>query len=539
MKKIIILNLLLLIFQSNFICQKSSLEKAKLAVDTLFFSDINKALELSESNIEKSLLIKDTFYIAYFLDQAGELNRKIGNYDKALDQLHKCLLYKKDWEDLKDLSLTHNNIGKTYANKGQYDLAVFYFLEALKLMEKDNNLMGQGFYLNNIAAIYDLQHNYSKALEYYQKSLEIKQSIGDSTGIAASYTNLGITYLNLADFEKALFYNQKANDMYLHLGTPSKISRTYNNMGEVYLVQKNHIKAFDYILKAYSYDSLNDDNYLRTNILNNLAHCYLQKDNLDSANYFVSIAENMALESNAHKNLKEIYALKAKIAEKSGDLMGAIAFLNKHIQYNDSLVNEANIYAVSEMAGKYEYEKNLRLISESKLDIAQKEKIIEQEKIKVFYGITLSVIFIITAIILLILYFIKQKNGQLMKGQLALIDKQNKTLENLNSNIKEQLETLQLSLEEKEQLLNNVFSKSTETELPPELLSLSKREMEVISYLALGWSDDQLAEKLFVSKSTVKTHLRRIYSKLLVRGRAEAVAIAHKYELLGESKFLN
>ena len=58
--------------------------------------------------------------------------------------------------------------------------------------------------------------------------------------------------------------------------------------------------------------------------------------------------------------------------------------------------------------------------------------------------------------------------------------------------------------------------------------------MEVLSYLALGWTDEQLAEKLFVSKSTIKTHLRRIYSKLLVRGRAEAVAIAHKHNIVGE-----
>ena len=65
------------------------------------------------------------------------------------------------------------------------------------------------------------------------------------------------------------------------------------------------------------------------------------------------------------------------------------------------------------------------------------------------------------------------------------------------------------------------------------MLSLSKREMEVLACLALGNTDQEIADKLFISKSTAKTHLRRIYSKLLVNGRAGAVAIAHKYDIIG------
>ena len=39
-----------------------------------------------------------------------------------------------------------------------------------------------------------------------------------------------------------------------------------------------------------------------------------------------------------------------------------------------------------EMEGKYEHEKNLRAISDGELAIVQKEKLIEQEKLKVFYS---------------------------------------------------------------------------------------------------------------------------------------------------------
>ena len=516
--------------------QTEALQADKAAVDTLFFSDLDKALSISEKNIPIALALIDTNYVTYFLDQAGELNRKAGKYDRAVEQLQQCLTFKKNWEDLKDLSLTHNNLGKTYLNKGQYELAVYHFITALKLMETDGNLMGQGFYLNNLAAVYDLQHNYNKALEYYERSLLIKKEIGDSTGIAASYTNLGITYFNLNDFKKAIDYNQKAFEIYAHLGSNTKVARTLNNLGDAYIGLDMPEKGLNYHQQAYALDSLNEDEYLRISIANNLGNSYLLNANPNAAKFFAKKAEQMALITNSFKNLSDIYLIQCKIAEFDKQADSALYFLKLHVSYNDSLINEANIYAVTAMEAKYEHEKHLRTISDGELAIAQKEKLIEQEKLKVFYWVVLSIFLVIAVLIFVALYFLKQQNTQLLLGQLALIAARNNSLIDLNQTIKTELDRTQISLEEKEALLNNVFSSSKNKTLPPEIMALSKREMEVLSYLALGWSDDQLAAKLFISKSTIKTHLRRIYSKLLVRGRAEAVAVAHKYDLIGNAE---
>lgn len=532
MKKIFLLLLFHLLFYHTY-AQISKLEEDKNAVDTLFFSDPETALEISEKNIPLALELNDTNLITYFLDQAGELNRRAGNYEKGIEQMHRCLSFKVNWDDLKDLSLTHNNLGKAYTRKGLYDLAVYHFIEALKLMETDNNLIGQGFYLNNLAAVYDLQHNYTKALEYYDQSLKIKKKLNDSTGMAASFTNLGITYFNLADYKKAYQFHKKAYDIYLKSDNPTKIARTLNNMGETAVKLNDYPLALKNISAANNFmNEINEEN-LSINITNNLAHIYLRLEAIDSAEKYSELAFKKAADANSFKSLKDIYAVKSKIAQANGDDDAAIKYLNYSIQYNDSLINEANINAVADIQGKYEYEKQLRTISEGELAIAQKEKLIEQEKVKAVFWIGISIFLVIAVLIFFVLYFLKQRNSKLLKGQLALIDSRNKTLNHINEKIKTEMDQVQMTLEEKESLLNNVFSQSKEKELPPELLSLSKREMEVLSYLALGWSDDQLAEKLFVSKSTIKTHLRRIYSKLLVRGRAEAVAIAHKYGLLG------
>jgi LuxR family maltose regulon positive regulatory protein len=60
---------------------------------------------------------------------------------------------------------------------------------------------------------------------------------------------------------------------------------------------------------------------------------------------------------------------------------------------------------------------------------------------------------------------------------------------------------------------------------------LSTREREVLHLIAEGLSNDAIAQKLFLSTSTVKVHLKHIYSKLDVNSRTQAVARLHELKL--------
>ena len=63
-------------------------------------------------------------------------------------------------------------------------------------------------------------------------------------------------------------------------------------------------------------------------------------------------------------------------------------------------------------------------------------------------------------------------------------------------------------------------------------LELSKRELEVLSLLAQGHSNQEIAAKLFVSLSTVKTHLQNLFEKLDVKRRIQAVEKAKRLNLI-------
>ncbi len=70
---------------------------------------------------------------------------------------------------------------------------------------------------------------------------------------------------------------------------------------------------------------------------------------------------------------------------------------------------------------------------------------------------------------------------------------------------------------------------------PDQLLraTLSTREHEILELLATGWGDKQIADKVGLSKHTVNTYLRRIYEKLHVHTRSQAVTKYHEHKRRG------
>ena len=63
-------------------------------------------------------------------------------------------------------------------------------------------------------------------------------------------------------------------------------------------------------------------------------------------------------------------------------------------------------------------------------------------------------------------------------------------------------------------------------------LKLSKRELEILSLLAEGHTNQEIATKLFVSLSTVKTHNQNIFEKLDVKSRIQAVSKAKSLKIM-------
>jgi len=63
-------------------------------------------------------------------------------------------------------------------------------------------------------------------------------------------------------------------------------------------------------------------------------------------------------------------------------------------------------------------------------------------------------------------------------------------------------------------------------------LGITRRELEILALVAQGMSNREIAEKLYVSENTVKTHCSRAFDKLGARRRTQAVQLGKEFGLL-------
>ncbi|HEY0472542.1 MAG TPA: response regulator transcription factor [Kribbella sp.] len=70
---------------------------------------------------------------------------------------------------------------------------------------------------------------------------------------------------------------------------------------------------------------------------------------------------------------------------------------------------------------------------------------------------------------------------------------------------------------------------------PPQLDGLTDRELQVLTLLARGWSNKEVADRLYITSATTKSHVSRLLMKLGARDRAQLIVVAYEVGLVSPS----
>ena len=406
----------------------------------------------------------DTLSKIKCLNSLGVTYRKLNLEKEAFTYYFQSLKLSEIVNDKRSIAIALNGIGNVFINTEEYDKALFYFKKALVIETKNKNPKGQEYGLANIGEVYLNKKVYDSAYYYFNKALVLAKKYPRREGEAIKYTLLGLLYQKKEAYQKSINYYLRAVPSLTKNNNIRYLSNALINIGINQLHLKQYPKAFENI-----------------------------SEGLKSAKA-INSKENIML---GYKALVDYYSL-------TQDYKKALNAQKIAASFHDSIVNETSQKSI--ISTEIAYETAIKDKQIQKL--AQEKNESQQEATTNFYRvITLSVIGLLSVLAFLIIFYLYRKNSDL-------------ELQHKNSELQHYIHQVnELKDQSKQSSDNNQedFTKKFES------YDLSKREIEVLSNIANGLSNDEIATKMFVSKNTIKTHIKNIYMKLDVKNRIQAI----------------
>ncbi len=289
--------------------------------------------------------------------------RSWSNPDTALviDKQAMMLAEKLNWK--KGIARIVSDLGDIELQKGNIAKALEHNRNALKLFEQlisssDKALMfyaktQKGHVLCNTGNSYLSQGKINIAVDYYLKAVKIAEEVGDEEYEAGLMCNIGICYEN-SDKKKELEYYLKGINILDKIPLNKQIQTKQfkaiitGNIGNVYESQKNYIKALEYYKKALQVGEQLGDISLQSAGLRNIGNIYLLEKNytlaLQYANESLKMREN--LKDNAH--IPEVLNMIGQIQTASGN------FEQAEKNYTKSLIISSEGGMLNEIANSEE-----------------------------------------------------------------------------------------------------------------------------------------------------------------------------------------
>ena len=393
-----------------------------------------------------------------------------------------------------------NNLGVTYRKLNLEKEAFNVYFEALDLSEKLKNKRSVAIALHGIGNVFIDIKDYTKALHYFKKGYQLELERGNEKGQEYSLSNIGEVFLYKSEYDSAFVNLNKA----LHLTKKYKRKESeaiqYNLLGLLFQNKKNYKISTDYYKLAIPiFTNSNNLRYL-SNTLINIGKNQLNTGDYNEAYENINIGLTSAINIKSKENIILGYEALVSYYTQTKKFKKALEAHKLATTFRDSIVNEASQKSIISTQIEFETAKKDTQIQKLATEKEQSEK---NAKSNFNRLIILGVIGLLILLFLAYLLHLFRRNSDLE------IENLNAELQNYSHQVKEL----------KDKANNKHFDNSDNFEE----YGLSKREIEVFSHITSGLSNEEIAKKMFVSKNTIKTHIKNIYAKLDVKNRIQAI----------------
>jgi len=394
------------------------------------------------------------------LNNLGVVLRKLNQEKEAMKYYLEALEIAQSIKDERSIAISLNGIGNVFINIEQYDKAMPYFREALALERKNENQRGINYDLSNIGEVFMLTQEYDSALYYYSEALVIGLKRNYKADFAVDYYNLGMLFQKSGDYTSSNEYFTKALPKLTEYDVLRYLSNAYIYMG----INYQHLKVPEKSLK------------------------YIQ-DGLQIAEEIGS-SENMI---RAYQALSDHY-------KESREFKLSLQSYQSAITLRDSIYGEETKRNIASLESIYENE-----IKDKEIQKYQVEARLQKSQ-NILYLLLITIL-LISAAVSIFISRLRRHNNKLI-------------IEQMRNDIQEYVQRIDeyesKTSPENQEDERSIFYRNVEE------YGLSEREIDVLLLISKGLKNDEIAEKLFLSVSTVKTHTRNIFIKLDVRNRIEA-----------------
>lgn len=463
-----------------------------------FKSDPIEAIKFGNLSIEYFEKSGSQQEIITALEALIFLQKQEDNYNKALELSDKAIKIAHSVNDTFQWANALNNKGNIFKDMFLFNRAIDSYFKAFDLWEITKDSSGLAIAYGSIANAYYFEGDYKKSLEFNFKKLSIINNTANLWEKIKTINNVALSYNHLNMADSALYYMKKSLNISLKMNYPEGIANTYNNMASAFWGLGETDSTLFYSSKAIAIaENINSSNLAKFKLTRALA-LDRQKKYLPALN-LAKDAYNLANQKKDNHILSEASFLLSEVYNHLGKRELAYPFLIEHLKLKDSISNMEYMRKVTRLDIQHEYETKQRE-TQYEIDMLAKNNRISAAQLQKARILLIALILLSFALVSISTLLIRNKNHR---------------IEQMNLEIRNYLFQL-------EKRKAGSKDEDTVNELA-ENYGLTHREKEIMELIATGIGNEEIAEKLFVSKNTIKFHIKNIFIKLDVKNRVQAL----------------